>query len=66
MGIVLWIVVGLIAGFIGGKIVNKAGEGLIRDLVLIGAFSWRIDLTTIDAGGVTGINIYSVSARWSC
>ena len=40
MGIISWIVVGLIAGFIGSKIVNKTGEGLIRDIILgiIGAF----------------------------
>ncbi len=40
MGIISWIVIGLIAGFIGSKIVNKTGEGLIRDIILgiIGAF----------------------------
>jgi uncharacterized membrane protein YeaQ/YmgE (transglycosylase-associated protein family) len=40
MGIISWLVVGLIAGFIGSKIVNKTGEGLIRDIILgiIGAF----------------------------
>jgi uncharacterized membrane protein YeaQ/YmgE (transglycosylase-associated protein family) len=34
MGVIAWIVVGLIAGFIGSKIVNKTGEGLVRDIVL--------------------------------
>ena len=40
MGIISWIVVGLIAGFIGSKIVNKTGEGLVRDIILgiVGAF----------------------------
>jgi hypothetical protein len=34
MGLISWIVLGLIAGFIGSKIVNKTGEGLILDIVL--------------------------------
>ena len=34
MSILAWIVLGLIAGFIGSKIVNKSGEGLIMDIVL--------------------------------
>jgi hypothetical protein len=45
MGIISWIVIGLIAGFIGSKIVNKTGEGLIRDIILgiIGAFVGGMD-----------------------
>ena len=40
MGIIAWLVVGLVAGFIGSKIVNKRGEGLLLDIVLglVGAF----------------------------
>ena len=34
MSIIGWIVLGLIAGFIGSKIVNKTGEGFILDIVL--------------------------------
>jgi len=34
MSIFAWIILGLIAGFIGSKIVNKRGEGLVLDLVL--------------------------------
>jgi uncharacterized membrane protein YeaQ/YmgE (transglycosylase-associated protein family) len=29
-----WVVLGLLAGFIGSKIVNKQGEGLILDILL--------------------------------
>ena len=29
-----WIVLGLIAGFIGSKIVNKRGDGLFLDIIL--------------------------------
>ena len=31
MSIVAWIVLGLIAGFIASKIVNKSGEGVVLD-----------------------------------
>ena len=34
MGILSWLVVGLIAGFIGSKVVNRSGEGLVRDIIL--------------------------------
>jgi uncharacterized membrane protein YeaQ/YmgE (transglycosylase-associated protein family) len=33
MSILAWIVLGLIAGFIGSKIVNKSGEGVIFDIL---------------------------------
>ena len=62
MGIISWIAVGLIAGFIGSKIVNKTGEGLIRDIILgiIGAFVGGWIFTAMGAAGVTGVNIYSI------
>jgi len=62
MSIFAWIVLGLIAGFIGSKIVNKRGEGLILDLVLgiVGAIAggWLFNL--FGAAGVTGLNLYSL------
>jgi uncharacterized membrane protein YeaQ/YmgE (transglycosylase-associated protein family) len=62
MGIIAWIVVGLIAGFIGSKLVNKSGEGLIRDIILgiIGAFVGGWIFTALGHSGVTGINLYSI------
>lgn len=62
MGIISWIVVGLIAGFLGSKIVNKTGEGLIRDIILgiVGAFVGGWIFTALGAAGVTGVNIYSI------
>ena len=40
MSFIAWIVLGLVAGFIGSKLVNHSGEGLIRDVLLgvVGAF----------------------------
>jgi uncharacterized membrane protein YeaQ/YmgE (transglycosylase-associated protein family) len=34
MGIIAWLVVSLIAGFLGSKIVNPTGEGSILHIVL--------------------------------
>jgi uncharacterized membrane protein YeaQ/YmgE (transglycosylase-associated protein family) len=34
MSFLAWIVLGLLAGFIGSKIVNKQGEGVILDILL--------------------------------
>ncbi len=34
MSILAWIVLGLLAGFVGSKLVNKTGEGVVLDVVL--------------------------------
>ena len=62
MSIIGWIVLGLIAGFIASKIVNKEGEGLILDIVLgvIGAVIGGFLFNQFGAAGVTGFNIYSM------
>ena len=63
MSILAWLVLGLIAGFIGSKIVNKTGEGLIMDIVLgiVGAFVGGFIFTHFfGAAGVTGLNLYSM------
>jgi uncharacterized membrane protein YeaQ/YmgE (transglycosylase-associated protein family) len=62
MSILSWIVLGLIAGYIGSKIVNKRGEGLIRDIMLgiVGAVVGGWLFRTVGASGVTGLNIYSL------
>ena len=62
MSILGWIILGLIAGFIASKIVNKTGEGLLMDVVLgiVGALvgGWLFSL--IGHAGVTGFNLYSM------
>ena len=62
MSILAWIVLGLIAGFIGSKIVNKTGEGLILDIVLgiVGAVVGGYLFGMFGARGVTGVNLYSL------
>jgi len=62
MSIIGWLVLGLIAGFIASRIVNKAGEGLILDIVLgiIGAVVGGFLFSLIGAAGVAGFNLYSM------
>ncbi len=62
MSILAWIVLGVVAGFIGSKIVNKTGEGLVLDLVLgvVGALVGGFLFNTFGHEGVTGLNIYSL------
>jgi uncharacterized membrane protein YeaQ/YmgE (transglycosylase-associated protein family) len=62
MSILAWIVLGLIAGFIGSKIVNKRGEGLVLDIVLgvIGALVGGYLFNAIGQVGITGFNLYSL------
>ena len=62
MSIIAWLVLGLIAGFIASKIINKTGEGLWLDIVLgvVGAElgGWLFGL--FGMSGVTGLNVYSL------
>ncbi|MEA2782246.1 MAG: hypothetical protein QOK29_3790 [Rhodospirillaceae bacterium] len=62
MSIIGWLVLGLIAGFIASKIVNKQGEGVIVDIVLgiVGAVVGGFLFTQFGAPGVTGFNLYSM------
>jgi uncharacterized membrane protein YeaQ/YmgE (transglycosylase-associated protein family) len=62
MNWLIWIILGLIAGFIGSKVVNKTGEGVILDIVLgiIGAIVGGWIFTAFGASGVTGLNLYSI------
>jgi len=62
MSIVAWIVLGLIAGFIASKIVNKTGEGAILDIVLgvVGALVGGFVFNAVGAVGVDGFNVWSL------
>ena len=62
MSILAWIILGLIAGFIGSKLVNKTGEGLLLDVVLgvVGAVVGGFIFSLFGSGGVTGLNLYSL------
>jgi uncharacterized membrane protein YeaQ/YmgE (transglycosylase-associated protein family) len=62
MGVIGWIILGLIAGFIASKIVNKTGSGMYMDIALgvIGAIVGGVLARLVGIHGVTGLNIYSL------
>ena len=62
MPILTWVFLGLIAGFIGSKIVNRTGEGLLLDIVLgvVGAVVGGWLFNTFGHAGVSGLNLYSI------
>jgi uncharacterized membrane protein YeaQ/YmgE (transglycosylase-associated protein family) len=62
MSIIAWLILGLIAGFIGSKIVNRSGEGVFLDIVLgiVGAMVGGLVFSAIGGRGVTGFNLYSI------
>lgn len=62
MGFIAWLILGLIAGFIGSKLVNKTGEGVLLDIILgiVGAVVGGWVFSLFGAHGVTGLNIYSL------
>jgi uncharacterized membrane protein YeaQ/YmgE (transglycosylase-associated protein family) len=62
MSIIAWIVLGLIAGFIASKIVNKQGSGIIVDIILgiVGAIVGGFIFNQFGQASVTGLNLYSM------
>jgi uncharacterized membrane protein YeaQ/YmgE (transglycosylase-associated protein family) len=62
MGIISWIILGLIAGFIGSKIVDSQGQGFWLNIALgiIGALVGGFLFSLFGATGVTGLNIWSM------
>ena len=63
MGIISWLVLGLIAGFIGSKIVNKSGQGLWLDIALgiVGAIVGGFLFSGVfGVEGITGLNVWSL------
>ena len=62
MSFLAWIILGLIAGFLGSKVVNKRGEGLVLDVLLgvVGAIvgGWLAGMFGL--GAVSGLNLYSL------
>jgi uncharacterized membrane protein YeaQ/YmgE (transglycosylase-associated protein family) len=63
MGIISWLILGLIAGFIGSKIVNSSGQGLWLDIALgiVGAIVGGLLFSgVLGTEGITGLNIWSL------
>lgn len=62
MGIIAWVILGLIAGFIASKLYYGEGSGLLMNLVLgvIGAFVGGFLVSVLGGVGVTGFNLWSL------
>jgi uncharacterized membrane protein YeaQ/YmgE (transglycosylase-associated protein family) len=62
VGILSWIVLGAIAGWIGSMLVNKRGEGLVRDIVLgiVGGVVGGWIFAALGSSGVSGFNLWSL------
>jgi uncharacterized membrane protein YeaQ/YmgE (transglycosylase-associated protein family) len=62
MSFLAWIILGLVAGFIGSKLVNKRGDGFVLDILLgiVGAVVGGWLFNRFGAAGVTGLNLYSL------
>ena len=62
--VLLFLVIGVVAGFLAGKIMKGAGFGLVGDLIVgvIGSFIgvWVFGLLGIVSGGILGMLIASV------
>jgi uncharacterized membrane protein YeaQ/YmgE (transglycosylase-associated protein family) len=62
LDVLQWIVLGLLAGFIASKLINKRGEGVVMDIILgvfgavIGGWIFR----SLGTAGATGFNLWSL------
>jgi len=61
MSILAWVILGLVAGFVGSKLVNKTGEGILVDIMLgvLGAVGGGWLFNQFGQPGVTGLNLWS-------
>ena len=62
MSMIASIILGLIAGFLASKLVNKTGEDIVLDIGLgiVGAVVVGFVFNHLGAAGVTGFNLYSM------
>ncbi len=61
MDIILWIVLGAVAGWIAGMVM-KSDHGVLEDIILgiVGAFVGGFIMNFFGQQGVTGFNLYSL------
>jgi uncharacterized membrane protein YeaQ/YmgE (transglycosylase-associated protein family) len=62
MGILAWLGLGLVAGFLASLFVNKRGEGMLMDIVLgvVGAVVGGFIAQFAGFTGITGFDLYSI------
>ncbi|MDQ3158930.1 MAG: GlsB/YeaQ/YmgE family stress response membrane protein [bacterium] len=63
MGILLWLVLGALAGWIASKIIGSDdGQGVITNIIvgIVGAFIGGFVFNLLGGDSVTGFNVYSL------
>jgi len=62
MSVVVWVLFGLVAGFIAGKLVNSTGARVFLDIALgiVGAVIGGLMFNQVGAAGMTGFNLWSL------
>jgi uncharacterized membrane protein YeaQ/YmgE (transglycosylase-associated protein family) len=62
MSFLVWIILGLVAGYIASQIVDREGKGLWLNLALgvVGAIVGGVIFSALGGVGITGINLYSL------
>ena len=62
MSILAWILLGLIAGYLGSKIVVDRGQGVLGNIVVgvVGALLGGFLFNFLGGTGITGFNLYSL------
>jgi uncharacterized membrane protein YeaQ/YmgE (transglycosylase-associated protein family) len=62
VGIIAWIVLGALAGWIGSKIFEGQGQGFFLNIALgiVGAVVGGFIFSALGATGVTGFNLWSL------
>jgi uncharacterized membrane protein YeaQ/YmgE (transglycosylase-associated protein family) len=62
--LLLFLVVGVVAGFLAGKIMKGSGFGLVGDLVVgvVGSFigAWLFGVLGVSAGGILGLLVAAI------
>lgn len=62
LSIILWLVLGALAGWIGSKVVNGTGLGLLGDIIvgIVGAFIGGFIVQLFGGSPATGFNLWSL------
>jgi uncharacterized membrane protein YeaQ/YmgE (transglycosylase-associated protein family) len=63
MGLISWIILGLIAGYLAHRLIGQRGQGFLMNTVLgvIGAVVGGEVMSQLGRHAVTGLNIYSMA-----
>jgi uncharacterized membrane protein YeaQ/YmgE (transglycosylase-associated protein family) len=61
MSIIAWILLGLMAGLVSSRIVNRPGDGVLTDIFvgIVGALAGGFFFQRVGLNGITGLNLWS-------